>query len=281
MSDPVRKRIDVLPDLHRRLEIEAGRKGIKLGQMIDRILSESLERSGNADVSPGKLEQTKTVAETGALTRQLVDMIARFDARFDALVERLVTELPEAIAGGFAAVTKTIGNTGGTGHLRTMLADQDKAQTARLTAMKTGEETGRNAQTLLLENGNQELAGKIDALRDELVKSGMLKNGRLRFFALSAVVVLVVCGVSVPALAGTSAGRLLAIRLTGETTAAGAAYTLVGDGSVTGGMLAQTKALLDDPQFRSDYTRCTTHTREVKRRFSCRISMPPYVPGKP
>jgi len=277
MSDPVRKRIDVLPDLHRRLEIEAGRKGIKLGQMIDRILSESLERSGNADVSPGKLEQTKTVAETGSLTRQLVDMIARFDA----LVERLVTELPEAIAGGFAAVTKTISNTGGTGHLRTMLADQDKAQTARLAAMKTGEETGRNAQTLLLENGNQELAGKIDALRDELVKSGMLKNGRLRFFALGAVVVLVVCGVSVPVLAGTSAGRLLAIRLTGETTAAGAAYTLVGDGSVTGGMLAQTKALLDDPQFRSDYTRCTTRTREVKRRFSCRISMPPYVPGKP
>jgi len=277
MSDPVRKRIDVLPDLHRRLEIEAGRKGIKLGQMIDRILSESLERSGNADVSPGKLEQTKTVAETRSLTTQLADMIARFDA----LVERLVTELPEAIAGGFAAVTKTISNTGGTGHLRTMLADQDKAQTARLAAMQTGEETGRNAQTLLLENGNQELAGKIDALRDELVKSGMLKNGRLRFFALVAVVVLVVCGVSVPVLAGTSAGRLLAIRLTGETTAAGAAYTLVGDGSVTGGMLAQTKALLDDPQFRSDYTRCTTHTREVKRRFSCRISMPPYVPGKP
>ena len=276
MSDPVRKRIDVLPDLHRRLEIEAGRKGIKLGQMIDRILSESLERSGNADVSPGKLEQTKTVAETGALTRQLVDMIARFDA----LVERLVTELPEAIAGGFAAVTKTISNTGGTGHLRTMLADQDKAQTARLTAMKTGEETGRNAQTLLLENGNRELAEKFDALRDELVKSGMLKNGRLRIFALGAVVLLLVCSVSVPVLAGTSAGRLLAIRLTGETTAAGAAYTLVGDGSVTGGMLAQTKALLDDPQFRSDYTRCTTHTREVKRRFSCQISMPPYVPGK-
>ena len=30
--------------------------------------------------------------------------------------------------------------------------------------MKTGEETGRNAQTLLLVNGNQELAGKIHAL---------------------------------------------------------------------------------------------------------------------
>jgi len=276
MSDPVRKRIDVLPDLHRRLEIEAGRKGIKLGQMIDRILSESLERSGNADVSPGKLEQTKRVAETGSLTTQLADMIARFDA----LVERLVTELPEAIAGGFAAVTKTIGNTGGTGHLRTMLADQDKAQTARLAAMKTGEETGRNAQTLLLENGNRELARQIDVLKNEVVVLRAWHKGRRWAFAGGVLSTLAGLMALAFVLAGTQPTRWLAIRLVGETTTVGAAYALAGDDRATGKLMAQTKALLDDQQFRSDYTRCTTRTREVKRRFSCRISMPPYVPGK-
>jgi hypothetical protein len=274
MNEPGRKRIDVSNELHARLETEARRKGISLRDLIDRIVLETLERAGDADASPGRLERPPEAAQNKSFTMRLAEVIARFDA----LVERLATELPAAIGAGFDGVRKTITETGGTGHLRTMLAEQDKAQTKRLVAMETGAEKGRNAQTLLFEKGNRELAVKIDTLRDEVARLGQLNKGRRWSLALGAAGTLIAAGASVPLLADTPAGRSLAIRLTGETTAVGAAYTLIGNGSVTGGIMAQTKALLDDPQFRSDYTRCMTHTREVKRRFSCRVSMPPYAP---
>jgi hypothetical protein len=159
-----------------------------------------------------------------------------------------------------------------------MLGKQDAAQTQRLAAMQTAHLTAQDAQTLLLENGNKELAKKIDDLRDEVVVLRNLHKGRRWTFVAGVLSTLTGLVALAFVLVGTAPTRWLAIRLVGETTAAGAAYTLVGNGSVTGRILAQTKALLDDPQFSSDYTRCMTHTREVKRRFSCRMSMPPYAP---
>lgn len=268
MSEPRRLRIDVSNEAHAQLETEARRQGITVRDLIDQIVRDLTEHRGQADAAVrhqrGAQPTLSDEPEPGS-----PEDSAR---RIDALIKRVTDDVPKAI--------ETVQRSSGTGHLRDMLGKQDAAQTQRLAAMQTAQQTAQNAQTLLLENGNRELAKKIDALKDEMVLLRDWLKGRRWAFAAGVLSTLTGLVALAFVLAGTPPARWLAIRLVGETTTVGAAYALAGDDRATGGLMAQTKALLDDPQFRSDYTRCTTHTREVKRRFSCRMSMPPYLPGK-
>jgi hypothetical protein len=266
MSEFRRLRIDVSNEAHAQLETEARRQSISVRDLIDQIVRDMTERRGQADAAVrhqrGAHPTLSDEPEPGS-----PEDSAR---RIDALIKRVTDDVPKAI--------ETMRQSSGTGHLRDMLGKQDAAQTQRLAAMQTAHLTAQDAQTLLLENGNKELAKKIDDLRDEVVVLRNWHKGRRWAFAGGVLSTLAGLMALAFVLAGTSPTRWLAIRLTGETTAADAAYTLAGGDRATGGLMAQTRALLDDPQFRSDYTRCTTHTREVKRRFSCRMSMPPYAP---
>lgn len=266
MSEPRRLRIDVSNEAHAQLETEARRQSISVRDLIDRIVRDMAERRGQADAAVrhqrGAHPTLSDEPEPGS-----PEDSAR---RIDALIKRVTDDVPKAI--------ETMRQSSGTGHLRDMLGKQDAAQTQRLAAMQTAHLTAQDAQTLLLENGNKELAKKIDDLRDEVVVLRNWHKGRRWAFAAGVLSMLTGLVALAFMLVGTPPARWLAIRLVGETTTVGAAYTLAGDDRATGGLMAQTKALLDDPQFRSDYTRCTTHTREVKRRFSCRMSMPPYAP---
>jgi thiamine phosphate synthase YjbQ (UPF0047 family) len=266
MSEPKRLRIDVSNEAHAQLETEARRQSISVRDLIDQIVRDMTERRGQADAvvrhQRGAQPTVSDEPEPGSPKDS-----AR---RIDALIKRVTDDVPKAI--------ETMRQSGGTGHLRDMLGKQDAAQTQRLEELQTAHLTAQDAQTLLLENGNRELAKKIDHLRNEVVVLRAWHKGRRWAFAGGVLSTLTGLMALAFLLAGTAPTNWLAIRLLGETTTVGAAYALAGDDRATGGLMAQTKALLDDPQFRSDYTRCMTHTQEVKRRFSCRMSMPPYAP---
>lgn len=268
MSDPKRARIDVSNQAHAQLETEARQQGITVRDLIEQIVRDMTERRGQTDAAVRHQRSTHPTLSNEPAPSSLEDNAKRIDA----LIRRVTDEVPKAI--------ETVRQSGGTGHLRDMLGKHNAVHMQRLEEMQTAHEKGRNAQTLLLENGNRELARQIDALKNEVVVLRAWHKGRGWTFVGGVLSTLAGLMALAFVLAGTQPTRWLAIRLVGETTTVGAAYALAGDDRATGKLMAQTKALLDDAQFRSDYTRCTTRTREVKRRFSCRMSMPPYVPGK-
>lgn len=270
MSKPARWRVDVSAESHAWLKEEAARRGIYVADLLD-LLVQEIARNGEGH---GATEQTGR-ADADALTKRL-DAVVR---RVDSLVERLSEELPGTVEGGFDGIKETISKTGGTGHLRDMLAKHDATHHARLDQLEnTVEEARKQAtedQTTALANLEAQLGKKIDRLTQQVARVRALQKGWRRGAAAGAASMAALPLLLYLLLPGTQPGRWLAIRLTGETTAIGAAYTLAGDGRMSGALMASTKALLKDSRFSADYTRCVTHAGAVKTPFSCNILVPP------
>ena len=281
MSEPVRRRIDVSAEAHAWLDIEARRRGLLVRDLVDRIVQAQAGREG---FEPGTNGHVNKVVQ-GAAPRSPMTQLDELTTRVDTLVERLAEDLPTSVSKGFDAIKDTIVKTGGTGHLRTMLTEHDTAHTARLDVMETASETAREIaateQAAAFKDLRDVLVGKIEALKSEVETLRAWHKKRRWAAAAGAggmLLLLVALGLL---LTDTAPTRWLSIRLTGNTRAIDAAFTLTGDGSATGAFMAETKGLLDDPDFRADYIRCVTHAREVAKGFPCRISMPPIKPVTP
>ena len=148
MSEPRRPRIDVSNEAHAQLETEARRQHITVRDLIDQIVRDMTERHGQADAAVRHQRGAHPPLSDEPKPGSPEDSAKRIDA----LIKRVTDDVPRAI--------ETVQRTSGTGHLRDMLGRQDAAQTQRLAAMQTTQQTAQDAQTLLLENGNRELAKK-------------------------------------------------------------------------------------------------------------------------
>lgn len=276
MSKLPRRRIDASVESHAWLKAEALRRGTGIGELLDLLVQ---EMAGN-DYGHGSNEQAGSAA-ADELTGRL-DAVVR---RVNGLVEQISENLPRAVESGFNGIKDTILKTGGTGHLRNMLTAHDETHTRRLDQLETtiAEERKQAAedQTTALANLEGQLGKKIDRLTHEVAHLWGLQTGWWRGAAAGAVSMAALPLLLYLLLPGTQPGRWLAIRLTGETTAIGAAYTLAGDGRMFGASMASTKALLKDSRFRADYTRCLTQARAVKTPFSCNILVPPLRQNAP
>lgn len=275
MSEPVRRRIDVSAETHAWLDAEARRRGLLVRDLVERIVQEQAVRKGSGQGANGHVDKVVQGAATGPLMTRLKELFERFDS----LVVRLADELPTSISKGFEGIKDTIAKTGGTGHLRTMLTEHDTAHMARLDAMqtasKTAWETAGAEQAAAFKNLEAVLVKKIDALKSEVATLRAWHKKRRWAAAAGAggmLLLLVALGML---LADTAPTRWLSVRLTGNTRAMDAAFTLAGDGRATGVLMAETRALLDNPDFRSDYSRCVIHAREVAKHFPCRLWVPP------
>lgn len=270
MNEPVRRRIDVSAESHAWLETEARRRGIFIRDLLDLILQ---EKTGNAHGHGSKEQEGRATAD--ALTGRL-DAVVR---RVDGLVERLSEDLPGTVEGGFNGIKETISKTGGTGHLRTMLTAHDEAHTRRLDQLQNTVEEERKkateAQGSAFDKLEGQLGTKIDGLTQQVAHVRALQMGWRRGAAAGAAGMAALPFLLYLLLQDTQQGRWLAIRLTGNTTAISAAYTLAGDGRLSGALMASTKALLEDSGFRDGYARCVTHAREVKTPFTCKLMVPP------
>lgn len=277
MSEPVRRRIDVSAETHAWLDTEARRRGLLVRDLVERIVR---EQAGHEGLGQGANVHSSKAAEGSLMTR-----FKALIERFDTLVVRLAEELPTSIANGFDAIKDTIVKTGGTGHLRTMLTDHDTAHTARLDAMETASEAAwkiaGTEQAKAFENLLDVLVAKIDALKSEVqVLRAWHKKRRWAAAAGAGGMLLLLVALGL-LLADTPPTRWLSVRLTGNTRAMDAAFTLAGDGRATGVLMAETKALLENPDFRADYSRCVIHAREVTKHFPCKLWVPPIKPITP
>jgi hypothetical protein len=275
MSEPVRRRIDVSAETHAWLDAEARQRGLQVRDLVERIVQEQAGRQGSRQGTNGHVNKVVQGAATGSLMTRLKELFERFDK----LVVRLADELPTSIANGFEGIKETIIKTGGTGHLRTMLTEHDTAHTARLDAMETASETAWETagteQAVAFKNLEDVLVEKIDALKSEVETLRAWHKKRRWAVAAGAGGMLLLLGALGMLLADTAPTRWLSVRLTGNTRTMDAAFTLAGDGRATGVLMAETRALLNNPDFRSDYSRCVIHAREVTKHFPCRLLVPP------
>jgi hypothetical protein len=271
MNEPVRRRIDVSAETHAWLDAEARRRGLMVRDLVERIVQEQAGREGGGQGANGHVNKGVPDTATGSLMTRLKELFERFDT----LVVRLAEELPRSIANGFDAIKDTIVKTGGTGHLRTMLTDHDNAHTARLGAMETAREIAGVEQAAALKNLQDVLVAKIDTLKSEVQALRAWHKERRWAAAGGAIGMLLLLVALGLLLADTPPTRWVSIRLTGNTRAIDAAFTLAGDDRATGALMAETKGLLGDRDFREDYTRCVIHAREVAKGFPCRIWVPP------
>ncbi len=273
MSEPARRRIDVSAETHAMLDTEARRRGLTVRDLIDRIVLDMAEWDTRADASRPLAGGRQDAAAAAPLMTQIGTLVGRFDM----LVVRLADDLPTTIAKGFDAIKDTIVKTGGTGHLRVMLTEQDTAQTARLDAMHTAQETAGTEQAAAFASLHTDLGAGIDTLRREIVFLRRWHKERRWAAGMGAAGMTMLLVVLALLLADTAPTRWFAVRLTGNVRAVDAAFTLVGDGRASGKLMAETRGLLGDPDFRNDYTRCVGHAREVKKTFQCRVTMPPII----
>ena len=80
------------------------------------------------------------------------------------------------------------------------------------------------------------------------------------------------------AVAGHFPGRWLAVRMAGADTQWQAAQLLAGNGSLFHSeLMAETKAMLDDPDFRSRYGQCIDRAKASTRPVRCVLTMAPLV----
>lgn len=225
MSEPVRRRIDVSAETHAWLDAEARRRGLMVRDLVERIVQEQAGREGAGQDAGGHVNKVMPGAAPGALMTRLKELFERFDT----LVVRLTEELPRSIANGFDAIKDTIVKTGGTGHLRTMLTDHDTAHTARLGAMETAREAAGVEQAAALKNLQDVLVAKIDTLKSEVQTLRAWHKGRRWAAAGGATGMLLLLVALGLLLADTPPTRWVSTRLTGNTRAIDAAFTLAGE----------------------------------------------------
>lgn len=276
MSTSARRRVDVSAENHAWLKEEAARRGMYVANLLDLLVQ---EMAGNGH-GVGSMEQAGSAAAD--------ELTGRMDAvvkRINGLVEQISENLPRAVESGFIGIKDTILKTGGTGHLRNMLIAHDEAHTKQLDQLKTTVEEERKQatedQTTALANLDAQLGKKIERLTQQVAHVRALQKGWRRGAAAGAAGMAALPLLLYLGLPGTQSGRWLAIRLTGETTAIAAAYTLAGDGRMSGALMASTKALLENHRFRADYTRCVTHAGAVNTPFRCNILVPPLRQNAP
>lgn len=283
MSAPARRRIDVSDDAHAWLEKEARRRGLVVRELVEEIVQKQVAGEGFKKGANGHAKTAPEGAATGSLMSRLEELIERFDT----VRENFSVTLPKSISEGFAAIRETITKTGGTGHLRDMLTEHHRDHMARLNQIestnKMAWETMRTTLTSLHANYRDDLGNMVGDVRHELrlLRSERKSHRKLitQGAAMGAGGLLLLELTLVFLLIDTPLRRSFARASTGNAQAVDAAFTPAADGSAMGALMAETKAMLSDRNFRESYTRCVSRARKATKRSTCEIRMPPAGPA--
>lgn len=261
--DAGRRRIDVSSDVHSRLDAESKRRNIPIRDLVEQAVTTMFDREAQAALSMRQQRERRQADRMEELGGQLGDLARRVSA----LIAQQTKDLPSALNAGFEAIKTTIRETGGTGHLRDMIAKFQTDFTAKSTEANTAVTKSVSAVTEAVNSRGDRLEERVAELRKGLA-------GRRNFFGAgvaTGLVFILLVGFVMPDMPPT---RWLATRFVGETDPAQAAWTLAGDGRARGLLMAETKGLLNNHEFRTRYAQCVDHAKRVKAPFPCRVTFP-------
>ena len=118
MTDAGRRRIDVASDVHSRLDAESKRRNIPIRDLVEQAVTTMFDREAQAALSVRQQRERRHADRMEEQTAQ----IGEITRRVSALIAQQTKDLPGALNAGFDAIKTTIKETGGTGHLRDMIA---------------------------------------------------------------------------------------------------------------------------------------------------------------
>ncbi|VVS96986.1 conserved hypothetical protein [Sphingomonas aurantiaca] len=270
MTDAGRRRIDVASDVHSRLDAESKRRNIPIRDLVEQAVTTMFDREAQAALSVRQQRERRHADRMEEQTAQ----IGEITRRVSALIAQQTKDLPGALNAGFDAIKTTIKETGGTGHLRDMIA---KFQAEFTTNFK--EAQGALAASVLnVTKAAEEQAKSLGKQLDRIEKRQSGTRTKLGAgAALGIAGLLLICLL----FANTAPTRWLSIRLLGESDPASAAWSLAGDGRTKGELMAETKGLLADDTYRVRYAECVDHAKRMKKPFPCRLTFPPLLGTTP
>jgi len=268
--DAGRRRIDVSSDIHTRLDAESKRRNIPIRDLVEQAVTTMFDREAQAALSVRQQRERRQADRMEEQTAQ----IGEVTRRVSALIAQQTKELPGALNAGFDAIKTTIKETGGTGHLRDMIAKFQSDFTGTFEEAQGALAASVRAVTEAVEERAKVLGKQLD--RIEKRQSGT--RSKLAAGAALGIALLLLAGLIMP---DTPPSRWLATRLVGETDPARAAWTLAGDGRARGLLMAETKGLLYDELFRQRYASCVDKAKRAKISFPCRLTFPPLLDTTP
>ena len=268
--DAGRRRIDVSSDIHSRLDAESKRRNIPIRDLVEQAVTTMFDREAQAALSVRQQRERRHADRMEEQTAQ----IGEITRRVSALIAQQTKDLPGALNAGFDAIKTTIKETGGTGHLRDMIAKFQSEFIAKF-------EAAQGALAGTIGTATEGVDAQARSLGERLERIEKRQSGtpsKLAAGAALGIASLLLVGFIIPDMPPT---RWLATRLVGETDPARAAWTLAGDGRVRGLLMAETRGLLYDEPFRQRYASCVDKAKRAKTSFPCRLTFPPLLDTTP
>lgn len=259
-ADKVRVRID--PEIHEHARRSAQARGMAVGDYLELLVRQ--------DVDAEAQRAQKLAAAKGDRATQRIEGIYadldRLGGQFRNAIDSLRTDLPKALEVGFSGMRAHISNTGGTAHLRDMIAKAEARSEARDAAMQS-------AIVTQLKEGQETLGAMV--ARESRERRAEASQ-RWIHIALGAGAVLLLFLLPAFFLADTAPTQWLAIRLVGANNSYHAASNLLEGDTESGSLLIRTQVLLNGQKnFRADYRICLNRVGQASGRFICKVRLDP------
>jgi hypothetical protein len=259
-AEKVRVRID--PEAHEQARRSAQARGMAVGDYLELLVRQDADAEAHR---AHKLAAAKGDRATQRIEGLHADL-ARLGGQFRSAIDSLRTDLPKALEAGFAGMRAHISNTGGTAHLRDMIAKVEARSEARDAAMQS-------AIVTQLKKDRETLGAMLDR-ESRARRAGASRRSAHIAFGAGAVLLLFL--VLAFFFANTPPTRWLAMRLVGTTDHFRAGSNMLEGDTESGSLLIRTQVLLNGQKdFQADYRSCIERVEKASGRFTCKVRLDP------
>jgi hypothetical protein len=250
MSELVTMRITLDPVLKEQLKLRAIERGMTHGELLPRLLAQGLQ----SEPDKPTVAPTDTISGNHAV---LMEPAAEIEDALppDPSVQEIVTQL---LSDHAALVTEAFA----------LIAAREE----RIEQLCVGQQ-GR------FDKAVEAFSQRADAAVEKSTREwqGVLRVRRQNRYWLggAAAAAIVVIWIMLALISGTSLGRRFAVWQTGADTEWQAAQSLASHGSyLHGELMAETRAFLDNPEFRTAYAKCIDRAKAAKASVRCTLLFP-------
>ncbi|NJS14194.1 MAG: hypothetical protein HC788_05700 [Sphingopyxis sp.] len=255
MSDLVTMRITLDPVTKEQFKLRGIERGMTPSELVTKLAMAAL----HSEASDTEIASLPDDAMPQDLTRAEVVEIEEPEPP-EPSVQEIMSEL---LAEHGNRITKAVGPITACTQRIEQLCNQQQARID-----KAAEVAGRRAE-LAVELSNARWQRILDVRRSDRYWLGG-----------TAVATLLAMAVIFALVSGTGLGRRVAVWQAGADTEWQAAQLLASSGSyLHGQLMAETKALLDKPEFLSPYAKCVERAKAAKSSVRCNLVMPALTRG--
>jgi hypothetical protein len=257
MDEPAQFRVLVAPTVRDRFKVACLTNGVTMSDQAAHLI--------NGWLTASELERLGQHAPTDEPQNATNNDVGEATPENDADILR--TEIATMISDQSSRIVKVLGLLPTRDEMDAHDARQEQQDRQRHDSFKKAVGTITETVSQEIANSQEQFFSAIETRRRDWYWLGGAAT--LGFLIACALLWLV---------AGAAPGRSLAVRMTGAETSWQAARLLAGSGSLFHSeLMAETKAMLDDPNFREQYGHCIDRAKASTRSVRCVLNVAPLV----